>query len=75
MVGNRRDCTGHASFGNCCDCTGHASSGSYREYIRKPLFDLQEEVAIAALYSLREWVVLYRSFLVELWEGVSLVPL
>ena len=39
------------------------------------MFDLQEEVAIAALYSLREWVVLYRSFLVELWEGVSLVPL
>ena len=39
------------------------------------MFDLQEEVAMAALYSLREWVVLYRSFLVELWEGVSLVPL
>ena len=75
VVGSRRDCTGHASFGNCCDCTGHASSGSYREYMRKPLFDLQEEVAMAALYSPREWVVTYRLFLVELWEGVSLIPL
>ena len=50
MGDNRRDYTAeHEWFGNWYDCTKHASFCSHRQYMRKPLFDLQEEVAIAAL--------------------------